>query len=263
MGSTMKLVRCLSHEMTPLGLVLTWFIIAAWKAKRERWEEMIEFVSTRVKEEADEPKEFNPKNKNIPVLETYSDELGDEYWSKWEKMQYEPENNKSWIKPEELKKEAERLGMTEKLKLEEIVKTLEAGANLEVKGEGRWSSRGRNNPSTLEYGARLADSLQSAIKDGFMWGPLTEEEMPWEAFKVSPMTVRLKPNGAARIIVNLSWPHEGRLGEGKPISVNKGMEEWEEFEATKMTSDYRWREALYRAGCPSEMVKNDWNAAYK
>ena len=133
MGSTMKQIRCLRQEMTPLGLVLTWFIIAAWKAKRERWEEMIEFVSTRVKEEADEPKEFNPKNKNIPILETYSDELGDEYWSKWEKMQYEPENNKSWIKPEELKKEAERLGMTEKLKLEEIVKTLEEGANLEVR----------------------------------------------------------------------------------------------------------------------------------
>ena len=144
------------------------------------------------------------------------------------KTPYEPENNKSWIKPEELKKEAERLGMKEKLKLDEIVKTLEEGANLEVKGEGRWSSRGRNNPSTLEYGARLADSLQSAIKDGFMWGPLTEEEMPWEAFKVSPMTVRLK---------------NGRH--------------------SKMTSDYRWREALYRAGCPCEMVKNDWNAAYK
>ena len=179
------------------------------------------------------------------------------------KTPYEPENNKSWIKPEELRKEAERIGMKEKLKLDEIVKTLEEGANLGVKGEGRWSSRGRNNPSTLEFGARLADSLQSAIKDGFMWGPLTEEEMPWEAFKVSPMTVRLKPNGAARIIVNLSWPHEGRLGDGRPISVNEGMAEWEAFEDTKMTSDYRWRECLYRAGCPCSMVKNDWNAAYK
>ena len=41
------------------------------------------------------------------------------------KTPYEPENNKSWIKPEELKKETERLGMKEKLKLEEMGKTLE------------------------------------------------------------------------------------------------------------------------------------------
>ena len=83
--------------------VLNQFIITAWKAKRERWDEMIEFVSTRVKEQADETKEFKPKNKNIPVLESYSDELGEEYWSHWEKTHYEPENNISWIKPDELK----------------------------------------------------------------------------------------------------------------------------------------------------------------
>ena len=179
------------------------------------------------------------------------------------KTPYEPEKAGSWIKPEELRQEAERLGMTEKLKLDEIIRNLEEGANLGVEGEGRWASRGPNNPSTLEFGARLADSLQSAIKDGFMWGPLTEEEMPWESFKVSPMTVRLKPNGAARIIVNLSWPHEGKLGDGRPISVNEGMAEWEAFEDTRMTSDYKWRECLYRAGCPCSMVKSDWNAAYK
>ena len=53
MGSTMKQFRCLRQEMTPFGLVLTWFIVSAWKAKRERWDEMIEFVSTRVKEGAE------------------------------------------------------------------------------------------------------------------------------------------------------------------------------------------------------------------
>ena len=98
-----------------------------------------------------------------------------------------------------------------------------------------------------------------------MWGPLSKEEMPWTDFKVSPMTVRLKPNGAAMIIMNLSWPHEGVLGDGKAISVNAGMSEWESFEDTKMTSDSRWSECfcLYRAGCPASMVKSDWNSAYK
>ena len=68
-----------------------------------------------------------------------------------------------------------------------------------------------------------------------MWGTLTEKEMPWTQFKVSPMTVRLKPNGAARIIMDLSWPHERALGDGKAISVNAGMSDWESFEDTKMT----------------------------
>ena len=214
-------------------------------------------------EDKPELKKFKPKNDNLPILETYSEELGNDYWDNWVKTPYEPETARSWIKPEELRHEAERLGMKEKLKLAEIIRNLEEGANLGIEGEGRWASHGPNNPSALEFGARLADSLQTAIKEGFMWGPLTPEEMPWESYKVSPMTVRLKPNGAARIIMNLSWPHDGKLGDGRPISVNKGMAEWEEFEETKMTSDYKWRECLYRAGCPCSMVKSDWNAAYK
>ena len=159
--------------------------------------------------------------------------------------------------------EAERLEMKEKLKLEEIIKTLENGADLGIEGDGRWPSHGPNNSSALEFGQRLADSLQSAIKADIMWGPLTEEEMPWTQFKVSPMTIRLKPNGAARIIMDLSWPHDGELGEGKAISVNAGMSEWESFEDTRMTSDTKWRECLYRAGCPASMCKSDWNSAYK
>ena len=66
------------------------------------------------------------------------------------------------------------------------MKTLESGANLRIEGEGRWPSHGHNNPSALEYCQRLADGLQSAIKADIMWGPLTEEEMPWSEFKVSP-----------------------------------------------------------------------------
>ena len=76
--------------------------------------------------------------------------------------------------------------MTEKLKLDEITRTLIAGADLGIEGEGRWASHGPNNHSALEYGARLADSLQSAIKAGIMWGPLTLEEMPWELSRSAP-----------------------------------------------------------------------------
>ena len=174
---------------------------------------------------------------------------------------YCPGDSKSWISPDNLRIEADRLNMQDELKLEEIIRTLENGADLGIIGEGRWPSHGPNNPSAYEFGASLADSMQSAIKQGIMWGPFTEAEMPWEEFKVSPMNVHL--NGAARIIMNLSWPHDGKLGDGTVISVNADMSEWEAFEDTMMTSDRAWRECLYRAGCPAQMVKSDWNAAYK
>ena len=48
--------------------------------------------------------------------------MGEEYWDQWVKTPYEPETAKSWIKPEKLREEAERLGMTEKLKLAEITR---------------------------------------------------------------------------------------------------------------------------------------------
>ena len=66
--------------------------------------------------------------------------------------------------------------------------------------------------------ARVADSPQTAVKDGIMYGPLRVDQIPWEDYKVSPMSVRLKPNGAARIIMNLSFPHDPVLGGGEACS---------------------------------------------
>ena len=75
--------------------------------------------------------------------------MENDYWDHWVKTPYEPETARSWIKPEELRHEAERLGMKEKLKLAEITRNLEEGANLGIEGEGRWASHGQNNPSAL------------------------------------------------------------------------------------------------------------------
>ena len=213
--------------------------VAAWKTVRRDWELELGKANEQEREAEPKLKGFDPKNGNLDVLNEYTEDLGDEYWSTWVKEPYGAGAAKSWILSEKLKEEAERLGMKEKLKLDDIIKTIEKGATLGIEGEGRWPSNGPNNNSALEFGQRLADSLQSAIKAEIMWGPLSKEEMPWTDFKVSPMTVCLKPNGAAMIIMNLSWPHEGVLGDGKAISVNAGMSEWESFEDTKMTSDTR------------------------
>ena len=89
---------------------------------------------------------------------------------------------------------------------------LEHGADMVVMGELRLPSSERNNPSVYE-GGRVADAIQTGVKDGILYRPLKWEELPWKC-KVSPMTVRLKPNGNTRIIMDLSAPYGPKLGSG-------------------------------------------------
>ena len=51
--------------------------------------------------------------------------------------------------------------------------------------------------------------------DGYVAGPIAEEDVPANA-KINGIMVRKKPNGAARVILNLSAP--------KGMSVNDGVE---------------------------------------
>ena len=123
------------------------------------------------------------------------------------------------------------------------------GDNQNIRERGRpWDSRRwemaltwtEQSPS-VGIRSRLAYSMQSAIKVGIMWGPFSEEEMHWAEYKVSPLTVGLKPNGSARIIMNLSWPLDAKLGDGTVVSVNEGMSQWEAFEDCRMANVRVWR----------------------
>ena len=98
---------------------------------------------------------------------------------------------------------------------------MSSGSDIGVQGEGQWPSVCKNNDSVYEFGDRVADSLETGVKDGILYGPLRREELPWEP-KISPMTVRLKPNGNARIIIDLSHPHGPKLGGGKLVHQMPG-----------------------------------------
>ena len=158
---------------------------------------------------------------------------------------------------------AARLGLVEKEKVAKTCQMLKDGANIGVSGEGRWATEGPNSSSVYDYWVRVADSLQTAVNDGIMYGPLKRSEIPWTSYTVSQMTVRLKANGAARIIMNLSFPHEPKLGKGEACSPNEGMRCFEEFEKVTMGSDSKLRTMMHRAGRPCEMIKADWDMAYK
>ena len=88
------------------------------------------------------------------------------------------------------------------------------------------------------------------------------EEMPWKDFTVNSITVKIKPNGRARICINMSAPHQKPSDEvGKPTSVNAGIDT-KDFPSS-MSSTKTFCESLMRVGCPAEMCKIDWNQAYK
>ena len=50
-----------------------------------------------------------------------------------------------------------------------------------------------------------------------------EDELQWGDYKVSPMTVHLKPTSIARIIMDLSYPHNSRLGKREVCLPNEVM----------------------------------------
>ena len=161
---------------------------------------------------------------------------------------------------------AKELGFKDKTKLEHICSMLEHGAELGVEAEGRWPSSEPNSKSIMEYGDRVADSLQTGILDGYIAGPFTKQEVDkiWpEGYKVSPIMVRLKPTGQARIIMDLSAPHGVQMGHGEACSPNEGLRGFKEFELIEMSSDKKFRRALYWAGWPAEIMKMDWSIAYK
>ena len=81
---------------------------------------------------------------------------------------------------------------------------------------------------------------------------MEEEEVPAEA-KVNGIMVKMKPNGSARVILNLSAP--------KGVAVNEGIDP-AKFPAV-MSSTTAWLRVLNKAGRGAWMVKIDWAAAYK
>ena len=230
------------------------------------------------REEDPKPKAFKKKCPNIPSRDSYKEaelEKDDEFWSKWIKNPLVNSKEGPRINPEAVWEIAQEVEYGWQTKVDEMVKVLLKGADLGITGEGRWPSSGNNNPSTEEFGERLVDALQSSILLGHMCGPLTEEEVKELGdIKVAPLDIRPKPNGGVRIIIDMSfpryrkWEDDGnwrkvRIGDGKVLSPNAGMELWKELEECTMSTDKDFRKALYMCGRNAKMAKNDWAHAYK
>jgi hypothetical protein len=95
-------------------------------------------------------------------------------------------------------------------------------------------------------------NTQGREKSGIVMGPVKKEELP-EGAKANRIMCRRKPNGSARIILNMSSP-QGH-------SVNEGINA-EEFPA-KMPSTGKLLAVLQRVERGCKIMKLDWAEAHK
>ena len=215
-------------------------------------------------------KKYQRKNPEIPELHEYSDNIGDEFWAKWPSNKPTGEKLVSWISHVKLRNRAEKAGYSDKVMLDYVCTSLRDGATLGTRGSARLPSAPKNKgklsnyDSAYEHGALMGDSLASWVKQGLVWGPMTKEELPWTDPKVSPMSVEIKPSGAARIIVDLSSPHLKTvdLDSDIPSSVNSGID-IEDFPMEGVTT-VDVLKALVKLGKGNVVIsKQDWSDAYK
>ena len=123
---------------------------------------------------------------------------------------------------------------------------------------------GKNQPSAYQHGHLLSDALGSWVKQKLMAGPYRLEDLPWKDVKVSPMGIQLKPTGAGRLIVDMSYPHikpKPKVFGDVPISCNASIEK-SEFPA-EMSSTKDIVLTLLRHGPGVSFCKQDWADAYK
>lgn len=158
----------------------------------------------------------------------------------------------SAIKPAAVKTAVQQWGCGEREALVKLLVDLEHGANIGCRGLARSSSVCGNAPSAYEFGFQVTDAVADWVRKKFVYGPVEAEDVPASA-KINGIMVREKPNGAARVILNLSSP--------AGFSVNDGIDA-DEFPAV-MSSTKAWLAVLNKAGRGCWITKCDWADAYK
>ena len=200
------------------------------------------------------------KYPGIPIMGCYKEVLPDSYWDNWSFNGYSNREN-NWIVWDKLEEEARRVGYPDEGKLGKVKEILVHGASLGCEGTGRLPTFMDNSPSVALNGSKVADTLNDWVASGIVAGPLRSCQMPFAEFKVSPMAVAPKPGGKIRIIVDMSSPHDIPKDSPLPNSVNMGIDPTKL--STRMSSLQQVCERIYTVGYPCEMVKADYNSAYK
>ena len=171
-----------------------------------------------------------------------------DYWAHWPNISWEQAKlMKSKIDPDALEKMAWETRYPYPTIMREVVNDIKFGAKLGVAHSYRVESHSTNAPSAYDFGDRVSDSLCKMMQEGYIMGPFDEDDIPFEANRFSGLMVKLKPDGSARLILNLS--------KGDPYSVNEGIDS-SDFPSV-MSSTTEFVRVLNRNGKGALMTKID------
>ena len=126
------------------------------------------------------------------------------------------------------------------------------GARIGVHEGFRVSSSSTNAISALEHEEEVTDALIEWLNEGYDIGPFDPGDIPFKNMRTSGLMCKMKPNGKARIILNLS--------KGRPVSVNEGIDK-SQF-PTSMSSTTAWIRIMIRCGMNCRFMKTDWSGKY-
>jgi hypothetical protein len=195
------------------------------------------------------PKVFKPKH-NLTVLLDYSKPAPPSFWETF--PWYEVWPAKSAVSAAKIEGLAMALGCSDWDRLRVVCGDLTNGADIGCAGIYRKGSASSNAPSAMDFPREITDAVCDWVTKGFAFGPVDLADLPAGA-KVNGIMCRVKPNGGARIILNMSAP-SGR-------SVNDGIDNTQ-FPAA-MSSTGKWLQVLDEVGRNCTILKIDWADAYK
>ena len=231
-----------------------WFLFfagqdAAFRSVLASWVDRAHKVGTTPDPPLPPAKIFKPKH-SLPAVSNYRADPGGEFWEKF------PSNpnkiGRSTICPHKLRTLSWSLGFHNQTIVDQVCRDLTDGADIGCKGKARLPTYSSNAPSAYDFPREITDSIADWLEAGFAAGPFDPADRPTNA-KVNGIMCRQKPNGSARIILNLSAP--------KGNSVNDGISN-DDF-PTSMSSTKKWLEVLDRSGRNCLIMKMDWASAYK
>jgi hypothetical protein len=190
-------------------------------------------------------KEFKPKFPMLPVQSCYKNISDSSFWENFPVNYVQPA--KSNICAVRLLEVAREAGLGASQEVLKVVSWVERGAHIGCVGRFRAASYSRNTKGAYVNGRQVSDAIADWVKLGYAYGPVCEEDLPAGA-KVNSILTRTKPNGAVRIILNLSAP--------KGFSVNDGIDN-DMFPAI-MSSTEAWVQVLNSAGKGCNIMKIDF-----
>ena len=158
----------------------------------------------------------------------------------------------SLISAVKLESLARAVGGVEWIRVEQVCHDLRHGADIGCVGAARRGTVSGNAQGCKEFPGHITDAIAGWVEKGFAAGPFREEEVPAGA-KVNGIMCRPKPNGAVRVILNMSAPDGSSVNDGIDAAA---------FPAV-MSSTAKWVEILNLAGRGCLMTKADWSDAYK